>query len=606
MNAKLNRRGIPSDVRAAVERWLDTPRYAAERPQLARLVARADQREASARDELTDAFTGSLPIGTGGRRGCCGPGPNRINSVVMRETVSGLGTAMVARGLTPHVAVVYDTRRDSAYFARVVAAQLAAEGHSVSLVCAPRPTPQLSFIVRRAGCGAGVVISASHNPPQDNGIKLYGPDGGQVVGAWADEVVAAIEGAATGGLADLHTECLVSDAALVSAYANIRRIDPTASTDLGDATYHSYVLEQGVVSGSLAESGLAVAFTPLHGVGHWAVEPVLSARGVRVHLVEAQCDPDGGRFSTVSSANPEVPASMEHAIALADEHGADLVLATDPDADRLGACARDGAGELRAIDGNRLGALMLAHILAHLSPDHGGWVLTTQVTTPLVAAIARAHECEWVDDLLVGFKNHCAMMLEQPERTLIFACEESHGYLRGEGVRDKDAAIASLLLCECAALAKLEGKTLFDRLDALWERYGYHRERTANLVAGGQAGKRAIVAVMDHFRSRRPVQLGGLKVVRYEDRLEARHTGSPTRDLPANVLVLELEAGDAACRVALRPSGTEPKLKIYALGRRAPSGDLAADRERVDAMVEQVLTATATLAEATMAPVLAV
>lgn len=581
----LARLGLPAPTTDAVGLWLTHPRYAEERGDVTALIQRALDAEPGARAELEDAFCGPLPIGTGGRRGPCGPGPNRINAVVLRETAQGLADAMHAEHAPTKAVVVYDTRRDSRTFAHRVARQLVANGITVLLVDAPRATPMLSFLVRARGCGGGVMISASHNPPGDNGIKVYGPSGGQVLGARDADLMRAIE-AAMDPKRPLPDPGPSSDPAL--------RIvgDEHGLAEL-DREYHDYVLAQGVTSGDLGHGNLQIVFTPLHGVGHTAVVPVLRTRGLVVHTVDAQCDPDGGRFSTVKSANPEVPASMALAEKLARERGADLVLATDPDADRLGALCRAAGGEYAFVDGNRLGVLMLDHVLSHGPLPADGWVLTTLVTSPLIATLCRATGVDVVDDLLVGFKYHAGMMEEQPTRPLVFGCEESHGYTRGTGVYDKDGAVAALLLAERAALSRAAGTTLLDDLDAIWRRHGYHREHTASLYASGAAGRRAIAAVCEAWRERAPTQLGPLTVVSVEDRQQPRSTGSPTRDLPGNVLAFELAGRDGmACRLVVRPSGTEPKLKLYALGRSggALAGDaLAGAKAAVDGLVASVL-----------------
>ncbi|MCB9569396.1 MAG: phospho-sugar mutase [Myxococcales bacterium] len=589
--------GLAAEVTDALERWMLHPRYASERPALKSLVAEAQAGSAAAKAEIVDAFSRTLPIGTGGRRGKVGPGPNRFNTVVVRETAQGVADALHRAGDAPKVVIVYDTRRDSRTFAHVAAEQLAANDIQVTLIDAPRPTPELSFMVRRLGCGAGIVLSASHNPPEDNGIKIYGPDGAQVLGARDAALMAAI--LAVAGLPELPR---AGDAQL----STIRVIAGDAIASEADAPYHDYVRAQGVVRGSLASSGLKIAFTPLHGVGHTSVLPVLRSRGLEVHAVAAQCDPDGGNFSTVRSANPELPESMAMAIDLAREVGADLVLATDPDADRLGACVRV-RGEYLPIDGNRLGVLMLDHVLRNQRPPAKGWVLTTLVTSPLIGTLARAAGVDVVDDLLVGFKHHAGMMAEEPGKTLIFGCEESHGFMRGDDVRDKDGAIAALLLSECAAQARDEGKTLMDVLADVWCEQGYHREKTANLVAAGISGRRAIAAVMDAWRAKPPTAFAGLHVVSVDDRYAPRWTGSATRDLPGNVLSFELAAGDRACRLVLRPSGTEPKLKVYALARShgpiAPD-TLTAVQVDVDGLIDRVLADAESAARAIMAPYL--
>jgi len=586
---------LPAAIETEVRRWLEDVRFREDRSELVHWLARASRGEANAVADLVDAFGSPLPIGTGGRRGTCGPGPNRINVAVLRETAQGLARMMDLEQVPRKVAVVYDTRRDSRRFARVVADQLARNGIAVLLVDAPRPTPVLSFTVRARGCGAGVVISASHNPPDDNGIKVYGADGAQVIGARDRALMRMIEAAMQDPLPD---EEVPSDAVEILASASeLATIDDP---------YMEFVHRQGVTADNLGADGLRIVYTPLHGVGHTTLLPVLQRRGASVTFVDRQ-GPDGGAFASVSSANPEAPEAFHLATALAEDLGADLVLATDPDADRLGAMARDG-GRLAFIDGNRIGALLLGHILEHNRPPSDGWVLSTIVTTPLLREIATANDVEIIDDLLVGFKHHAGMIEEAPHRACVFAGEESHGYLRGSDVRDKDGTIAALLLCETAAICKAAGETLWDRLRALWIEHGYHRERTASLFGRGVHGRRAISAVVEAWRRSAPETIGGRRIASLVDRLVPRYTGSPTRDLLGNVIVIELApVDDVACRLVIRPSGTEPKIKLYALGRAlvpCPGPQLAAWEARVDGVVDAVLDDVRLAAEAIMQPLL--
>lgn len=596
--------GVSPQAHAEIVRWLTEPTYAELRAQLRALVERASAGDEAVRAELADAFAGPLPIGTGGRRGAVGPGPNRINAVVLRETAQGLVSAMRAEGVPLRVAVAFDTRRDSHAFAHVVARQLATNDVEVLVIDAARPTPELSFTVRARGCGAGIVISASHNPPGDNGIKIYGPDGAQVLGARDRALMQAIE------------QAMAAPLPAIDEAKAAERITALPLTEV-DAAYHGFVRDQGVAPlERLRSSGLSVVFTPLHGVGHTAVVPALADTGVTVHLVERQCDPDGGRFSTVESANPEAPASMDMGRALADERGVPLVIATDPDADRLGALARNREGRLEFVDGNRLAVIMLDHVLRHAPRPGNGFILTTIVTSRLVSIMGRAAGIEVIDDLLVGFKHHAGMMAEAPFRTVFFGCEESHGFMRGDHVHDKDGAVAARLLVEAAAMAHADGQTVFDVLDRVWREHGYHRERTENLYAHGAVGREAIAGLMQRLRAEPPTRLGGLAVVGVEDRLVPRHTGSPTRDLPGNVLIYDLAgdlAGDLAaepgarCRLAVRPSGTEPKAKVYALAGSEgglDDGGLAAAKVRIDGIVDAVLAEARALAGSIMAPML--
>jgi phosphomannomutase len=630
--ARLDDLALPEAMRRVIATWLSDPNYADTRAELEQTVARAlgvagadGADRARALADLEDAFAGPLPIGTGGRRGPCGTGPNRVNATVMRETARGLAVAMREVNAELKVAVVYDTRASSRTFALVVAAALTAEQIAVTLIDAPRPTPQLSFLVRRLGCGAGIVISASHNPPTDNGIKVYGPDGAQVIGDLDRRLMEGI--IAAGQNSALLPKIDLAAATSGKVPASVRRVVPDAEPEAADAPYHEYVLAQGVVPGSLAEvasrpgaradgAALKVAFTPLHGVGASAVLPVLRARGLDPIVVEAQL-PDDGVFATVKSANPESAAAFAVALEVARPQGADLILATDPDADRLGAMLRDRDGEYRFLDGNRLGVLMVDHVLRALSALGSeelrrGWVLTTLVTSPLIAKLARASSVEVVDDLLVGFKHHAGMAADAERRgeprTMVFACEESHGYLRGNEIRDKDGAIAALLLSECAATCKRDGETLFDRLEQIWRVHGYHREQTGNLYAVGSSGRRAIAAVMDRLRREPPSRFASLAVESAVDRLAPRDTGWRTRDLTGDVVVYELAGAGRGCRLVFRPSGTEPKIKVYALahGRAGieDAAEAAREREAVDALVTEVLADAERFAAEVMKPML--
>jgi phosphoglucomutase/phosphomannomutase len=573
---------VAAAARQAIARWLSEPRYADDREELLQRVKRAAAGDDDACKELDDAFCTVLPIGTAGRRGAVGPGTNRINRAVMRETAQGLATAMRQEGLPTSVAIVFDTRRDSRTFAHVVARQLAALGLGVTVVDEPRPTPLLSHMVRARGCGAGVVISASHNPPGDNGIKVYGPDGAQVLGDRSTALMTAIERAGHESLEPL----------VALDHPSITLLSSAAEIASVDDPYLDFVRSTGVAKPSaLADSGLKVVFTPLHGVGHTSVLPVLRGFGLEVQMVEAQA-PDGGEFSTVEYANPEAEAALTLAREQAEATGADLVLANDPDADRIGALARDAQGTLHFIDGNRLAVIMLDHVLRESRPPRNGWVLTTEVTTPLVGKLARAAGVEAIDDLLTGFKHHAGMMAEQPDRTCVFATEEAHGYLRGDDVHDKDGAVAALLMAEAAAIAKSAGLTLFDRLDDVWRRLGYHRERTGNLFAYGMAGAEAIAQLMKAWRAEPPMSVGGWQVSRVIDRAKGQSTGSPTRDLPGNVLVFELAPLEGmGGKLVLRPSGTEPKAKIYALAWSLETGAVptAETRQRVDGAIAALL-----------------
>ncbi len=642
-----------------LRRWATEPRYRSEQPALFELLARLGpqagaverteaagagqggiagvepsgssalslaQREALA--ELADAFAGDLPIGTGGRRGPVGPGSNRMNSVVVRETALGLANALAelqtrrdaAARERPLVAIVYDTRAQSRAFAWLAAAQLAAVGVRVRLVDEPRSTPLLSFLVRHERCDAGLVISASHNPPGDNGMKIYGSDGAQVIGSRDAAVMREIKRAATLELVAVEVDPRAPQRVqeqLAQSAAGDPKVSPGSIEALSGPRLHSevdqpyldHVFAQGVAVGASPEEsckGLRIVFSALHGVGAASVVEVLARAGAEIVAV-AQL-PDDGKFATVRSANPELPAAFEVALGLARPLGATLVIACDPDADRLGAMVLHD-GEYRFLDGNQLGVLMLDHVAEGLRRAHAsdsstdgaaraGFVATTLVTSPLIAKIARSVGLDVVDDLLVGFKHHAGLAAERGDTGLVFACEESHGYLRGDGVRDKDGAIAALLLSQLAARLDRDGKTLVHHLEGLWQQFGAHVETTANIVATGVAGRAAIAAVMASWRQQPPSSLGDWSLISHSDRQLPRHTGSTVRDLPGNVLEFEYELHGQAdgtksaqvaphrCRLVLRPSGTEPKVKLYALAS-APPGD--EPRAAYDALASRTL-----------------
>jgi phosphomannomutase len=589
---------LAEPFRQSFERWIVDEHYACVRDELLKLEARAQAGEGDARDELVDAFSRELPIGTGGRRGPVGPGPNRMNVVTLQETVYGLCLAMQAQGDVPRVVLTYDTRRESRFFAHVAARQIAGFGMQALLLDAPRSTPELSFMVRHLSCGAGIMISASHNPPGDNGIKIYGPDGAQVLGerdATLMKMIVEKGPQAPALVAELverddHGQSKVPGIAFVAV-------------EIEDVAYANYVKQQALLQSEATMSQLRMTFTPLHGVGHTIVVPLLRDLGVDVRPVEAQCDPDGGRFSTVKSANPEAPEAFEMALKLAREIDADLAVATDPDADRMGAFARDASGEFAFLDGNRLAVVLLEHVLAHEPKRAENWVVTTMVTTPLLRKMARACDVDIVDDLQVGFKHHAAMVAEEPHRRLILACEESHGYCRGTGVRDKDGACAVLLLAEAAAHAKSQGHSLWQVLRRVWQRFGYHREITRSIQASGASGREKIAKAMAAWRRSPPEELAGLKRIAFRDCLVPGTTSSPTRNLVGDVIALEFGAGEKTCRVVLRPSGTEPKIKFYVLigGGAVESQHLDREIETIDALAKRVADAALDAVRAAMA-----
>ncbi len=584
-----------------LHQWLTTPAYADHREEIAALIQAGDT------DELEDAFRTHIAFGTGGIRGKMGPGPNRINLRTIGEAAQGLAQYVLKEtgreGARRGVAIAYDTRNNSARFAHEAAAIIAANDITAHLFDAPRSTPELSFAVRKIDAVAGIVISASHNPPRDNGFKAYWSDGGQVVPP--------------------HDAAIIAEA---GAVANIERIDFDTAAEqglirsLGSDTDTAYIEETRLtVTGN---RGGRIVFTPLHGVGATSIVPALRTLGFSdLHVVDVQNDGNGD-FPTVTGgiANPESPEAMALAIQKAAEIDADLVIASDPDADRLG-CALplddrgwDAAPSDLALNGNQIGALLCHYLLSSLEargdlpPEPV--VCQTIVTTDLTGRIARAFGARVVDNLLVGFKYIAAVIADlEANETFLFGTEESHGYLATDVVRDKDAASAAMLLAQCAADALSRGETVRDVLDDIYREHGYFRELQKSVTREGVSGSGDIQTIMSALRQNPPDALGPYPVVRVVDRqagkfrdLETGASGIVEGDT-GNVLAYTLsEAGHT--RVTARPSGTEPKIKYYvsasSLDIDCEQENLEATKIAVDGAAEEILDAIAELAESAL------
>lgn len=566
-------------------------RHLAQRPedraQLASLVQRG------AFDELVDQFYRVLPFGTGGRRGRMGLGPNRLNPDAVASSVQGhvhwlrerfqgaLSVVVAYDGrVFQDVGEVYDrslpnpllgvSSRDLAHLAARV---YAANGLSVWLLPEDSErylaTPELSFLVRTLGAVGGLNLSASHNPPDDNGVKVYDHVGGQAVPP--------------------DDQTLVEEVERVEAIEVLSWEEACASGRLHWLTdaHHQAYLDAVLVSGRRSAVGPRVVFTALHGVGHFTVAEALEKAGVEVVREPEQCQVDGG-FPTVPGgvANPEVPAALERAVALGEEVGAELVLGADPDADRIGCVVRTGAG-WRFLNGNEIGTLVVHHGLAHARSERP-IVLQTEVTSGFISRMARARGAQVVDHLLVGFK-YIGAGLDALERTGHFASatgtlddfvagvEESHGVLTTAAMRDKDAATGALYLVEAAAEAAESGRTLVDVLEALWDTHGRVHNDLRSLVLAGAVGRARIQQIQASLRAQPPTVLAGLDITAMHDRQDPSGPLGPIvcdTDLAGrDVLVFEL--GDEA-RVVLRPSGTEPKTKVYVETRARP-GEAAAE-----------------------------
>lgn len=582
---------ISPEAHKHLMRWTGGAAYADSHAEIARLVAAGEWAE------LNDAFGEVLVFGTGGRRGPMGAGPNRINARTIGESAQGLATCLLetaGSGRKLSAVIAFDTRHGSDTFAMQVACILAGNGIRAHLFEGPRSTPELSFAVRHLKADAGVVISASHNPPSDNGFKAYWSDGGQVVAPNDADIIRHV----------VATEELRT---IPEAEARAAGLLTTAGSEVDDA-YTRYTA--GLCLGS--DRDVTVVFTPLHGTGTTSVWPALEKAGfTRVHRVETQWAPDGS-FPGVPdhSPNPENPSALDAGRVLAQEVGADLVIASDPDADRLGVVVMNGDGPT-FLYGNQIGVLLLDHVIESLAArggiPAGSIVYKTLVTTDLIDRICARHGVRVVGDLLVGFKYIAEAILGLPDPgVFLFGTEESHGYLRGPEVRDKDAAQAAVLLCERAAAAKTSGRTLVDDLEAIYRRYGYFREITRSMrfgsADGGGRGIETMRGLMESMRSEPPARLADESVLTVIDRSNGRVTdarsGRATGEIGGargNVLVFTLSE-DGSDRVTIRPSGTEPKVKVYIQVHAPNETALEEARRSCDARAEALASAIQTLA----------
>ena len=565
--------------------WLADPRVADQHPMIEALAARGDW------ELLLDSFYQVIPFGTGGRRGPVGVGPNRINPFTIASSIQGHARYLRERHPTGELAVVvaYDVRcfRDarghyprevpnpmlgmsSRDFAELAAEVYAANGVRVHIL--PRgskafvSTPELSFAIRYYGAQGGLNVSASHNPPDDNGAKVYNDLGGQEIPP--------------------HDEALVRVVAEVDEVHRLpweRALDEGLIREIGADLHEAYLAANLACSVAAEARSAHVVFTPLHGTGDGTVAALLERAGFRVELEPTQ-SPHDGAFPEVpfGTPNPEVPQSMDRAVEYAERLGADLVMSCDPDADRLGVVARH-RGSWRFLSGNELGALVVRTAL-----DHGAHrdpvVIKTEVTSSLVQRVAEARGARVVGHLLVGFKYIGDGIRQLDEQgsfqgvsgRFAVGVEESHGVLVTPEVRDKDAAGAALLLAEAASLEKVRGRTLVDLLEDCWAEVGYVSNTLSSTVMRGATGRARILAIQDSFRQDPPRSIGGRAVTAFHDRQDPEGPFGPhssgTDTAARDVLVFEL-GPDA--RLILRPSGTEPKNKVYAEICGAPGQDPA-------------------------------
>ena len=523
---------------------------------------------------VSDRFYRHLAFGTGGLRGVLGAGTNRMNLYTVRRATQGLADYLNATDLPKSVAIAHDSRIKGDLFAREAARVLAANGITAHLYPRLEPTPALSWAVRYLRCGAGICVTASHNPAQYNGYKVYGADGCQITPEAAEKVLAAME----------RTDCFdgvkLADYDAAAAEGKIQIIP--------DECLDAFVDSVLALRPGNDVSKLKLVYTPLNGSGLECVKKLLAKMGVtELTVVPSQEAPDG-HFPTCPYPNPEIREAMEEGLRLCGEVHPDLLIGTDPDCDRMGAAVPDGQGGYRLITGNEMGVLLLDYLcrtrVARGTMPKDPVAVTTIVSTDMAAPVAESYGVE-LRRTLTGFKyigEQIGLLEEEghPERYL-FGFEESYGYLSGAHVRDKDAVNAVMLACECAAWYAGQGMTLLDAMNALYEKFGFYRNGLLSRAFEGQDGMAAMDALMKSLRTAPPAEIGGWKVNGMTDYL-----GSDTGLIPSDVLEFCLE--DAG-KVIVRPSGTEPKLKIYLSVRGSGEEDAAARLERLSRGAEALL-----------------
>jgi phosphoglucomutase len=563
---------LDASVRSKIDTWLNGAYDEATKAAIRGMLAR------EAWTDLTDAFYRDLEFGTGGLRGIMGVGSNRINRYTLGMATQGLSHYLKTcfPGQDIAVAVAHDSRNNATDFANLVADVFSANGIRVHLFEELRPTPQLSFAIRHLGLQSGVMLTASHNPKEYSGYKAYWTDGGQLIAPHDRNVVAEV--------------ATITDVSQVRWTRNPELVVPVGREM--DEAYIARIAQESLSREAIRrQSDLKIVFSPIHGTGVPLTTKALQAVGFRnVMVVEEQMKPDGD-FPTVVYPNPEEKEALTLALAKAKAVDADLVMATDPDADRVGIAVKDHRGEWVLLNGNQTGSLLMDYVLRAWKEagklDGRQYVVKTIVTSQLMDAIAASYGVP-CPNVLTGFKFIGAMMTaNEGRKTFVVGGEESYGYLVGEHARDKDAVIASMMIAEMTAWYKDQGRSLFDGLLDLYITHGYYREKLVSLTKKGKAGADEIAAMMAGFRGKTPARLAGVPVAVLKDYAAGEeknlNTGAAARiDLPkSDVLQFILEDGSV---ISARPSGTEPKIKFYC----SVKGILTtkADYERVSAELD--------------------
>lgn len=541
-------------------------------------------------EAIQDRFYRDLAFGTGGLRGVIGAGTNRMNIYTVRKATQGLANYVKEAFSEPSVAISYDSRIKSTDFAKAAAEVLAANGVKVHIYTELKPTPMLSFAVRALHCSAGIMVTASHNPAKYNGYKAYGSDGCQMTIDAADAVLAKINAL------DIFNDVkhMPFDEALAAGMISY----------IGDDVIEDYfrnVLAQGINTDLCAKSGLKIVYTPLNGTGNKPVRTILNRIGIQeVTVVKEQENPDGN-FTTCPYPNPEIREALQLGLQYCDQVKPDLLLATDPDADRVGIAVPDGKSGYALFSGNEVGALLLEYICEQriqkgTMPKHPVAVKTI-VTTDIVEAICKAYGVELIE-VLTGFKfiGEQIGFLEAKgeEDRYIFGFEESYGYLAGSYVRDKDAVVASMLICEMAAYYRTKGISMMQARENLYQKYGVYVHAQHSFTFEGESGMIRMQNIMEHLRTNRPEQIDNLKVIQFADYEKQVSidltTGTKTAiTLPkSNVLSFTLEQG---AKVIIRPSGTEPKIKAYYTTTAATEAEATAKKDELDAAFSAIMLA---------------
>lgn len=547
------------DYKELYKEWLENPYFDDNTKAELKAIEQDD-------NEIKERFYKELEFGTAGLRGIIGAGTNRMNIYTVRKTTQGLANYIAAvNGQAKGVAIAYDSRRMSPEFAKEAALCLAANGVKAYIFETLRPTPELSFAVRELGCIAGINITASHNPPEYNGYKVYWEDGAQITPPHDSGIMAEVQ-----KVVDYNeVKTMDEEAAKVAGLFVVigKEIDDAYMTALKSQVIHADAIK------AMAKE-LKIVYSPLHGTGNIPARRVLKELGFEnVYVVKEQELPDG-EFPTVSYPNPESDEAFELGLKLAKEVDADLVLATDPDADRLGVRVKDSkTGEYHTLTGNMSGCLLADYevgqkkeVLGKLPED--GAIISTIVTTNMAAAIAKHYGVEFIE-VLTGFKYIGQQILgfeTKGKGSYLFGFEESYGCLIGTHARDKDAIVATMALCEAAAYYKTKGMTLWDAMVAMYEKYGYYKDDIQSITLKGIEGLEKIQTILENLRKNPPTEIGAYKVLSARDYKADTIVNMETKEVTATGLpnsnVLYYDLNDDAW-VCVRPSGTEPKIKIY-------------------------------------------